>query len=86
MAMQVPFWAPTEAGIFKQVLQGQLDLHAGPCKGLSQDAKHLMLSLLTRDTKVWHVASCRYVMCACCMSHSQCFEPVWEHLCTMSRC
>ena len=53
--MQVPFWAPTEAGIFKQVLQGQLDLHAGPCKGLSQDAKHLMLSLLTRDTKVWHV-------------------------------
>lgn len=50
--MQVPFWAPTEAGIFKQVLQGQLDLHAGPCKGLSQDAKHLMLSLLTRDTKV----------------------------------
>lgn len=85
--MQVPFWAPTEAGIFKQVLQGQLDLHAGPCKGLSQDAKHLMLSLLTRDTKVCHVASYRYLVYDFCRLPSPSFQVVWAAaLCTMSGC
>lgn len=39
-------------GIFKQVLGGQLDLNAGPCKSLSRDAKQLLLCLLTRDVKV----------------------------------
>ena len=39
-------------GIFKQVLGGQRNIKAGPCKNLSREAKQLLLCLLTRDVKV----------------------------------
>jgi hypothetical protein len=50
--LQVPFWGPTEAAIFKQVQRGQLDLTRTPCKKLSRESKELMLSMLNRDPAV----------------------------------
>jgi hypothetical protein len=58
--LQVPFWGPTEAAIFKQVQRGQLDLTRNPCKKLSRESKELMLSMLNRDPAVCLVMySCR---------------------------
>ena len=52
--MQVPFWGPTEAAIFKQVQRGQLDLTRAACKRLTRESKELMLSMLNRDPAVCH--------------------------------
>jgi hypothetical protein len=51
-SVQVPFWGPTEAAIFKQVQRGQLDLTRNACKQLTRESKELMLSMLNRDPGV----------------------------------
>ncbi|XP_028805795.1 calcium-dependent protein kinase 11-like [Neltuma alba] len=46
-----PFWAETEAGIFRQILHGKLDLESDPWPSISESAKDLVKSMLERDPK-----------------------------------
>ncbi|KAK9740068.1 hypothetical protein RND81_03G008900 [Saponaria officinalis] len=46
-----PFWAETEAGIFTEILKGNLDLESPPWPSISADAKDLIRKMLARDPK-----------------------------------
>ncbi|XP_074566556.1 calcium-dependent protein kinase 28-like [Curcuma longa] len=46
-----PFWAETEAGIFRQILQGRLDFESQPWPGISDSAKDLIRNMLNRDPR-----------------------------------
>nr|AAV28169.1 calcium-dependent protein kinase 1 [Vicia faba] len=46
-----PFWAETEIGIFKQILQGRLDFQSEPWPGISDSAKDLIRKMLDRNPK-----------------------------------
>ncbi|KAJ0025622.1 hypothetical protein Pint_07726 [Pistacia integerrima] len=46
-----PFWAETESGIFKQILQGKLDFHSDPWPNISDSAKDLIKKMLERDPR-----------------------------------
>ncbi|VAH93373.1 unnamed protein product [Triticum turgidum subsp. durum] len=44
-----PFWAETEAGIFRQILRGKLDFESEPWPSISDSAKDLVRTMLCRD-------------------------------------
>ncbi|XP_057515847.1 calcium-dependent protein kinase SK5-like isoform X2 [Amaranthus tricolor] len=46
-----PFWAETDAGIFKQILQGKIDFETRPWPSISDGAKDLITKMLERDPK-----------------------------------
>ncbi|KAF7811719.1 calcium-dependent protein kinase 11 [Senna tora] len=46
-----PFWAETEPGIFRQILQGKLDFQSEPWPSISDSAKDLVKKMLERDPK-----------------------------------
>ncbi|CAD5193456.1 calcium-dependent protein kinase 24 [Musa acuminata AAA Group] len=46
-----PFWAESEAGIFRHILQGRLDFESEPWPGISDSAKDLIRNMLNRDPK-----------------------------------
>ncbi|KAL9446324.1 hypothetical protein AB3S75_014067 [Citrus x aurantiifolia] len=46
-----PFWAETESGIFKQILQGKLDFESDPWPSISDSAKDLIRKMLERDPR-----------------------------------
>lgn len=46
-----PFWAETDAGIFKQILKGKLDFETRPWPSISVSAKDLIRKMLERDPK-----------------------------------
>ncbi|XP_074307856.1 calcium-dependent protein kinase SK5-like [Silene latifolia] len=46
-----PFWAETDAGIFKQVLKGKLDFETQPWPNISDGAKDLIRKMLERNPK-----------------------------------
>ncbi|XP_057425494.1 calcium-dependent protein kinase 11-like [Lotus japonicus] len=46
-----PFWAETEAGIFKQILHGDLDFVSDPWPSISDSAKDLVKLMLERDPR-----------------------------------
>ncbi|CAL9086450.1 unnamed protein product [Musa acuminata var. zebrina] len=46
-----PFWAETEAGIFRQILKGHLDFESEPWPGISDSAKDLIRNMLNRDPR-----------------------------------
>ncbi|EPS71343.1 calcium dependent protein kinase 12 [Genlisea aurea] len=46
-----PFWAETEMGIFRQILQGKLDFDSEPWPGISDFAKDLIRKMLDRNPK-----------------------------------
>ncbi|KAF9670638.1 hypothetical protein SADUNF_Sadunf13G0089700 [Salix dunnii] len=46
-----PFWAETESGIFRQILQGKLDLESDPWPNISESAKDLIRKMLERDPR-----------------------------------
>ncbi|KAI9377614.1 hypothetical protein POPTR_019G083200v4 [Populus trichocarpa] len=46
-----PFWAETDSGIFRQILQGKLDLESDPWPNISESAKDLIRKMLDRDPK-----------------------------------
>lgn len=46
-----PFWAETESGIFRQILQGNLDFDSEPWPAISESAKDLIRKMLERDPK-----------------------------------
>ncbi|KAK9292580.1 hypothetical protein L1049_020554 [Liquidambar formosana] len=46
-----PFWAETETGIFRQILQGKLDFESEPWPGISESAKDLIRKMLDRNPK-----------------------------------
>ncbi|KAE9618352.1 hypothetical protein Lal_00047605 [Lupinus albus] len=46
-----PFWAETEAGIFKQILHGEVDFASEPWPNISESAKDLVKKMLDRDPK-----------------------------------
>nr|XP_011458410.1 PREDICTED: calcium-dependent protein kinase 11-like isoform X4 [Fragaria vesca subsp. vesca] len=46
-----PFWAETEAGIFRQIMQGKIDFDSEPWPSISESAKDLMLKMLERDPR-----------------------------------
>ncbi|KAL5566339.1 hypothetical protein UlMin_029503 [Ulmus minor] len=46
-----PFWAETEMGIFRQILQGKLDFESEPWPGISESAKDLIRKMLERNPK-----------------------------------
>ncbi|KAL7231084.1 hypothetical protein ACSBR2_009370 [Camellia fascicularis] len=46
-----PFWAETELGIFRQILQGKLDFESAPWPGISDSAKDLIRKMLDRNPK-----------------------------------
>ncbi|CAI9777533.1 unnamed protein product [Fraxinus pennsylvanica] len=46
-----PFWAETEKGIFREILQGKLDFESEPWPGISDSAKDLIKKMLDRDPK-----------------------------------
>ncbi|KAK4279745.1 hypothetical protein QN277_011471 [Acacia crassicarpa] len=46
-----PFWAETEAGIFRQILHGELDLVSEPWPSISESAKDLVKQMLERDPR-----------------------------------
>ncbi|CAK9139406.1 unnamed protein product [Ilex paraguariensis] len=46
-----PFWAETEIGIFRQILQGKLDFESEPWPGISESAKDLIRKTLDRNPK-----------------------------------
>ncbi|XP_022973821.1 calcium-dependent protein kinase SK5-like [Cucurbita maxima] len=46
-----PFWAETEIGIFRQILQGRLDFESEPWPGISASAKDLIQKMLDRNPK-----------------------------------
>ncbi|KAF5725611.1 calcium-dependent protein kinase 11 [Tripterygium wilfordii] len=46
-----PFWAETEAGIFKQILRSKLDFESEPWPSISDSAKDLITKMLERDPR-----------------------------------
>ncbi|KMZ63593.1 Calcium-dependent protein kinase [Zostera marina] len=44
-----PFWAETEAGIFKEILKGSLDFESEPWPHISDSAKDLIRNMLNRN-------------------------------------
>ncbi|KAG9132790.1 hypothetical protein Leryth_014060 [Lithospermum erythrorhizon] len=46
-----PFWAETEAGIFEQVLHGDLDFASDPWPSISESAKDLLRRMLVRNPR-----------------------------------
>ncbi|KAJ6348855.1 hypothetical protein OIU77_006439 [Salix suchowensis] len=46
-----PFWAETDSGIFRQILQGKLDLESDPWPNISESAKDLIGKMLDRDPR-----------------------------------
>ncbi|KAM1121045.1 hypothetical protein TB2_002661 [Malus domestica] len=46
-----PFWAETEAGIFRQILHGKIDFESEPWPNISKSAKDLMYKMLERNPK-----------------------------------
>ncbi|KAL8172567.1 hypothetical protein V2J09_024371 [Rumex salicifolius] len=46
-----PFWAETEAGIFRQILHGKLDFDSEPWPSISDSAKDLIRKMLDRDPR-----------------------------------
>ncbi|KAL6338025.1 hypothetical protein AAG906_010589 [Vitis piasezkii] len=46
-----PFWAETETGIFRQILQGKLDFESEPWPCISETAKELLRKMLDRNPK-----------------------------------
>ncbi|XP_044475325.1 calcium-dependent protein kinase 11-like [Mangifera indica] len=46
-----PFWAETESGIFKQILQGRLDFRSDPWPNISDSAKNLIQKMLERNPR-----------------------------------
>lgn len=46
-----PFWAETEKGIFKAILDTDLDLQSSPWPSISSSAKDLIKKMLTKDPK-----------------------------------
>ncbi|KAI3721910.1 hypothetical protein L2E82_32929 [Cichorium intybus] len=52
-----PFWDEMEAGIYQQVLNGELDLESDPWPSISESAKDLMRGMLVRNTKKRMTAS-----------------------------
>jgi calcium-dependent protein kinase len=46
-----PFWAETESGIFRQILQGKLDFKSDPWPTISEAAKDLIYKMLERSPK-----------------------------------
>ncbi|XP_051149762.1 calcium-dependent protein kinase 11-like isoform X2 [Andrographis paniculata] len=46
-----PFWAETDNGIFKQILNGKVDLVSEPWPQISDSAKDLVRKMLERDPK-----------------------------------
>ncbi|KAK4433634.1 Calcium-dependent protein kinase [Sesamum alatum] len=46
-----PFWAETDNGIFRQIVNGKLDLHSEPWPHISDSAKDLVLKMLDRNPK-----------------------------------
>lgn len=53
----------TEAGIFRQILQGRLDFESEPWPGISDSAKELIRNMLNRDPKKRfraHEVLCKY--------------------------
>ncbi|KAL9238129.1 hypothetical protein vseg_012599 [Gypsophila vaccaria] len=46
-----PFWAESEAGIFTEILKGNLDLESQPWPLISANAKDLIRKMLARDPK-----------------------------------
>ncbi|CAL9056178.1 unnamed protein product [Musa banksii] len=51
-----PFWAETEAGIFRRILQGRLDFESQPWPGISDSAKDLIRNMLCRDPRKRYTA------------------------------
>ncbi|KAI4320171.1 hypothetical protein MLD38_033677 [Melastoma candidum] len=46
-----PFWAESELGIFRQILQGKLDFVSDPWPSISDSAKDLIKKMLERDPR-----------------------------------
>ncbi|KAK8716402.1 hypothetical protein V6N13_043711 [Hibiscus sabdariffa] len=46
-----PFWAETEMGIFRQILQGKIDFDSPPWPAISDSAKDLIRKMLDRNPK-----------------------------------
>ncbi|KAK8652631.1 hypothetical protein V6N13_126658 [Hibiscus sabdariffa] len=46
-----PFWAETEMGIFRQILQGKIDFDSQPWPAISDSAKDLIRKMLDRNPK-----------------------------------
>ncbi|XP_040997232.1 calcium-dependent protein kinase SK5 [Juglans microcarpa x Juglans regia] len=46
-----PFWAESEKGIFREILQGKLDFQSEPWPGISESAKDLIRKMLERNPK-----------------------------------
>ncbi|XVF17017.1 hypothetical protein REPUB_Repub10bG0080600 [Reevesia pubescens] len=46
-----PFWAETETGIFRQILQGKIDFDSEPWPAISESAKDLIRKMLDRNPK-----------------------------------
>ncbi|XP_028782877.1 calcium-dependent protein kinase 4-like [Neltuma alba] len=46
-----PFWAETEPGIFRHILQGKPDFQSDPWPSLSESAKDLVSKMLEKDPK-----------------------------------
>ncbi|XP_022774798.1 calcium-dependent protein kinase SK5-like isoform X1 [Durio zibethinus] len=46
-----PFWAETEMGIFRQILQGKIDFDSEPWPAISESAKDLVRKMLDRNPK-----------------------------------
>ena len=60
-----PFYEEGEEAIFSQVLAGKVDLGWGPWEQISDDAKDLVLRMLTRDPHKRITANqikCEFVM------------------------
>ncbi|RWW77671.1 hypothetical protein BHE74_00014166 [Ensete ventricosum] len=51
-----PFWAETEAGIFRRILQGRLDFESQPWPGISDSAKDLIRNMLCKDPRKRYTA------------------------------
>ncbi|XP_068662083.1 calcium-dependent protein kinase 24-like [Aristolochia californica] len=51
-----PFWAETEAGIFKQILKGKIDFESEPWPCISESAKDLINKMLSRDPRERYTA------------------------------
>lgn len=46
-----PYISETEAGIFRQILDGKIDFESEPWPSISESAKDLMLKMLERDPR-----------------------------------
>ncbi|CAO2827428.1 unnamed protein product [Amaranthus hypochondriacus] len=46
-----PFWAETDAGIFRQILHGKIDFETLPWPSISEGAKDLIRKMLVKDPK-----------------------------------